>query len=82
MSNIHYPKEWWDFMGVTPPPTKKEYTDPPEEEVVRIVTRILNTYLGDEERHFEESGKPEGHLYLDLLVLKAGLENHNESNKT
>ena len=79
MSNIRYPKEWWDFKGETPPPT---YVDPPEEEVVRIVTRILNTYLGDEERHFEESGKPEGHLYLDLLVLKEGLDNHNELHKT
>ena len=79
MSDIHYPKEWWDFKGETPPPTN---VDPPEEEVVRIVTRILNTYLGDEERHFEESGKPEGHLYLDLLVLKEGLDNHNELHKT
>ena len=78
---VIYPEQWWSHEGVTPPPTEEEYTDPPEEEVVRIVTRILNTYLGDEERHFEKSGKPEGHLYLDLLVLKEGLENH-ELHKT
>ena len=31
MSNIRYPKEWWDFKGVTPPPTEDTYVDPSEE---------------------------------------------------
>ena len=78
MSDIRYPKEWWDFKGVTPPPT---YVDPPEEEVVRIVTRMISTYMPVEQKDYEEHGKPEGHIYLDLVTLKEGLDNH-ESNKT
>ena len=81
MSNIRYPKEWWDFKGETPPPTEDKYVDPPEEEVVRIVTRILANYLPIEQLHYEVHNKPEGHIYLDLLVLKKGLENH-ELHKT
>ena len=81
MSNIRYPKEWWDFKGVTPPPTEEKYVDPPEEEVVRIVTRIVTTYLPIEETDYEENDKPEGHIYLDLLELQKGLKNH-ELHKT
>ena len=79
MSDIHYPKEWWDFKGVTPPPTEEKYVDPPEEEVVRIITRIITTYMPKEEADYEENGKPEGHIYLDLLTLKKGLDNHELS---
>lgn len=81
MSDIRYPKEWWDFKGVTPPPTEKKYVDPPEEEVVRMVTRIISTYMPVEQKDYEKHGKPEGHIYLDLVTLKEGLDNH-ESNKT
>ena len=79
MSDIHYPKQWWDFKGVTPPPTEEKYVDPPEEEVVRIITRIITTYMPKEEADYEENGKPEGHIYLDLLTLKKGLDNHELS---
>jgi hypothetical protein len=79
MSDIRYPKEWWDFKGLTPPPTEEKYVDPPEEEVVRIITRIITTYMPCEETHYEEHDKPEGHIYLDLLTLKKGLDNHELS---
>ena len=79
MSDIHYPKQWWDFKGVTPPPTEEKYVDPPEEEVVRIVTRMVTTYLPREEADYEENGKPEGHIYLDLLELQKGLKHHELS---
>jgi hypothetical protein len=79
MSDIHYPKQWWDFKGVTPPPTEEKYVDPPEEEVVRIITRIITTYLPREEADYEEHGKPEGHIYLDLLELQKGLKHHELS---
>jgi len=79
MSDIHYPKQWWDFKGVTPPPTEEKYVDPPEEEVVRMVTRIITTYMPREEADYEENGKPEGHIYLDLLELQKGLKHHELS---
>jgi hypothetical protein len=81
MSKIHYPKEWWDFKGETPPPTEDKYVDPPEEEVVRIVTRILAKYMYAERFDYNLNNKPEGHIYLDLLTLEKGLENH-ELHKT
>lgn len=34
------------------------------------VTRILEMFLPDEERHFEESEKPDNHIYRDLLALQ------------
>ena len=79
MSDIRYPKEWWDFKGVTPPPTEDTYVDPSEEEVVRIITRLISTYMPVEQKNYEEHGKPEGHMYLDLLVLKKGLDNHERT---
>jgi hypothetical protein len=79
MSNVRYPKQWWDFKGVTPPPTEEKYVDPPEEEVVRMVTRIITTYMPREEADYEENGKPEGHIYLDLLELQKGLKHHELS---
>ena len=79
MSDIHYPKQWWDFKGVTPPPTEEKYVDPPEEEVVRIITRIITTYMLKEEADYKKHNKPEGHIYLDLLTLKKGLDNHELS---
>ena len=79
MSDIHYPKQWWDFKGVTPTPTEEKYVDPPEEEVVRIITRIITTYMPKEESDYKKHNKPEGHIYLDLLTLKKGLDNHELS---
>jgi|TARA_R100001224_G_C3985083_1_gene137273 hypothetical protein len=78
---VIYPEQWWSHEGLTPPPTEEEYVDPPEEEVVRIVTRIVTTYLPKEEADYEEHDKPEGHIYLDLLELQKGLKNH-ELHKT
>ena len=79
MSNIRYPKEWGDFKGGTPPPTEDTYVDPSEEEVVRIITRLISTYMPVEQKNYEGHGKPEGHMYLDLLVLKKGLDNHERT---
>lgn len=79
MSDIRYPKQWWSHEGITPPPTKKKYTDPPEEEVVRIITRIITTYMPKEEADYKKHNKPEGHIYLDLVTLKEGLDNHELS---
>jgi len=78
---VIYPEQWWSHEGLTPPPTEEEYVDPPEEEVVRMVTRIITTYMPREEADYEENGKPEGHIYLDLLELQKGLK-HHELHKT
>ena len=32
-----------------------------------------------EQKNYEGHGKPEGHMYLDLLVLKKGLDNHERT---
>lgn len=37
------------------------------------LSRIIDMFLSDEKQHFEENGKPDNHIYRDLLVLKRHL---------
>jgi hypothetical protein len=31
---------------------------------------VIDYFIDDEEKHYEESGKPDNHIYKDILVLK------------
>jgi hypothetical protein len=45
----------------------------PDETFIRDVEYIVDYLWHDEERHFEESGCPDDHIFLTLRRLKAAL---------
>ncbi len=49
------------------------------EELRRCLREVIECFIDDEHRHWQESDKPDKHIYLCLEELAAWLNEHDEN---